>query len=71
MDEDFKKQLAEILVVEVSELDEDFTFADGIWDSVAIMSVAALINNKFDKVVAVKALAKCTSLRDLLALIGE
>jgi acyl carrier protein len=65
----FYTGLAEIFEVEVAEIGPDFSLVDHIWDSLAVVSTIALIDECFSEMVDGSALAKCERVSDIEALI--
>lgn len=61
---EFYEGLAEILEVDVDEVTPDLELADK-WDSLAIVSTIALIDEVFDKPVSAEALEKCATVGDI------
>lgn len=68
MDE-FYEGLAEILEVPAEQVKPEFSLADHDWDSMAIISCVALIDEVFGHLVSGSALAKCASVADIEKLI--
>jgi acyl carrier protein len=66
----FYEGLAEILEVPVSEIGPNFSLADHGWDSLAIISCVALIDEVFGQLVAGSALAECRTVADLERLVS-
>jgi acyl carrier protein len=66
----FLTRLAEVFEVEPAAVQPDFTVA-GRWDSMAVLLTIALIDEQFDVTVPVDALTGCTSVADVLALVGQ
>lgn len=64
MDE-FYQGMAEILEVEPEEVSPDLTLDEGNWDSLAIVSTIALIDEVFDKTVSGEALEECKTVGDV------
>lgn len=62
-------ELAEILSVDAARLTPDFSLSEVSWDSVAIMSVIALIDDRYDEAVSGRELAACTTIGDILLII--
>lgn len=61
----FYEGLAEIMEVSVSHIGPDFSLADHGWDSLAIISCVALIDEVFGQLVAGSALAECRTVADI------
>jgi acyl carrier protein len=66
----FHAGLAEIFEAPVSEITADFDLASHTWDSLAIVSTIALIDECFNQMVEGKALAACATVGDIQALVG-
>jgi len=64
----FIEEMAEILGVEPGVLAPDFKLADGAWDSLAIVSTIASVDEHFDVIVEARALGDCATFGDILAL---
>lgn len=67
----FYEGLAEILEVEPSEVNPDMVLEEGVWDSLAIVSSIALIDELFDRTVSADALAECKTVGDIEKLVGQ
>ena len=67
----FYDGMAEIFEVESSKISSDFELhsADIAWDSLAVVSTIALIDDCFDLMLEGKALAACEKISDIEALI--
>lgn len=65
--QEFLSQLATI--VEVKELRPDQPLTDGNWDSVAIMSTIALVDEHFDISLSGADLSGCTTPQEILDLV--
>lgn len=66
----FRAGLAEIFEVSVDEITPEFDLAAHTWDSLAIVSTIALIDECFDEMVDGKALAACATVADIQMLVG-
>lgn len=62
---EFYEGLAEILEVEPSEINPDYALGEGNWDSLAIVSTIALIDEVYDKAISGEALEGCKTIGDL------
>lgn len=62
---DLYEGLAEILEVEPGDLTRDFALADATWDSMAVVSTIALIDELYDETVSADALSDCTTVGDI------
>jgi acyl carrier protein len=67
--ESFKSALAEILEVAPENLVDDLQLDGNNWDSVALMSTVALIDENFGITLPSKELDGCTSVKGLMRLI--
>lgn len=67
----FHEGLAEIFEVDAADLTSDFELEDANWDSLAIVSTIALIDDLYDRTVSADALAACTTVADLDALVAR
>lgn len=61
---EFYEGLAEIMEVEVSELSSEYEFGEA-WDSLAIVSTIALIDEIYDKAVDIQLLQECKTVGDV------
>jgi acyl carrier protein len=61
--------LAEIFEIETHEVSESLPLASVAWDSLAIVSTIALIDEQFDVMVDGQALASCETVGDIQKLI--
>lgn len=62
---EFYEGLAEILEVEPGEVNADLALDEGNWDSLAIVSTIALIDEVFDKTISGEVLEGCKTVGDL------
>lgn len=67
---EFYEGLAEILEVEPSEVDPSLELTEDNWDSLAIVSTIALIDDVYDITVRPEKLADCKTVGDLEALVA-
>ena len=67
---EFYEGLADIMEVEASEISSDYEFGEA-WDSLAIVSTIALIDEVYDKAVDIQVLQECKTVRDVENLIKE
>ncbi|MCB4804315.1 acyl carrier protein [Methylobacterium brachiatum] len=67
----FHEGLAEIFEVAVADMTPNFRLEDANWDSLAIVSTIALIDDLYDRTVSADALAACTTVADLDALVAR
>jgi acyl carrier protein len=65
---EFSEGLAEILEVEVSEITPDYELG-AAWDSLAIVSTIALIDEVYDRSVGVQDLEDCKTVGDIQRLV--
>jgi acyl carrier protein len=65
----FLEGLAEVFELEVSEVTPQLSLSSVTWDSLAIVSTIALIDEHFSVMVDGQALAACTSVAEIQALI--
>lgn len=68
---EFYEGLAEILEVEPTEVTPEMTLDEGVWDSLAIVSTIALIDEVYDRTVSADALAECRTVGDIEKLVGS
>lgn len=68
MDKEFMVRLAEILEIPTEKISREMKLPTDLWDSLAILAVAAAFDTVFDKVVPVKTIEKCTTVQELLSL---
>jgi acyl carrier protein len=68
---EFYKGMAEILEVEESQISKDFDLdaGDAAWDSLAIVSTIALIDEIYSKTLDGKSLTECENIGDIEELI--
>lgn len=66
---EFRNGLAEILEVDAGELEDGFELGE-LWDSLAIVSTLALIDEVHDVAVSAEDLAECKTVGDIQALIS-
>jgi acyl carrier protein len=71
MDHQLAEGLAEILEVDVDTLTPDFSLTQANWDSLAIVSTIALVDDTHGLMLNGMKLSKCSSLADVLALIEK
>jgi acyl carrier protein len=67
---EFYEGLAEIMEVEVIDIKSNYEFGDA-WDSLAIVSTIALIDEVYDKAVDIKLLQECKTVGDVENLIKK
>lgn len=66
---EFYEGLAEIFEVETSEINADYELTDENWDSLAIVSTIALIDDVHDITVRPEKLADCKTVGDIEQLV--
>lgn len=66
---DFRDGLAEILEVDAGDLGDGFELGE-LWDSLAVVSTLALIDEVHDVSVSAEDLAECKTVGDIEALIS-
>ncbi len=64
----FLEDLAESLELQKDELNFDTKFENIAWDSLAIISSIALIDEYFDKTISAVQISSCKSIGDLIEL---
>ncbi len=62
------KELAEILEADAATVTADFPLSEGKWDSVAMLSTIALIDEQCGVTVSGAALERCATVQDILNL---
>ncbi len=67
---EFYEGLAEILEVEVSEVTPELDLEEGGWDSLAVVSTIALIDDVYDIQVHPNGIAECKTVGDLEKLVA-
>jgi acyl carrier protein len=67
---EFYAGLADIFEVSEAEITPRFDLAEHNWDSLAIVSTIALVDECFNEMLDGKALAACVTVADIEALIG-
>lgn len=67
---EFYEGLAEIMEVELTDISSDYEFGDA-WDSLAIVSTIALIDEVYDKAVDIQLLQECKTVGDVENLISK
>ncbi len=69
--EPFLSDLAEVMETDPGELTAEFPLDDTNWDSLALVSTIALLEEHFHLTVPGDALRECQSVGDLLKLVAE
>jgi acyl carrier protein len=67
----FHEGLAEIFEIEAADVTPDLKLGDNNWDSLAVVSTIALIDDLYDRTVSADALAACATVADLDALVAR
>jgi acyl carrier protein len=67
----FHAGLAEILEIDASEVVADLDLTQQAWDSLAVVSTIALIDELFDVMISGRQLAGCRTVADIDSLIRE
>lgn len=67
--QDFFNGLADILEIDAADVTPTLKLGDYAWDSLAIISVIALVDELFDQMLAGQALTQCETVADIVALI--
>ena len=65
---DFRSGLAEVLEVDAGELEDGFELGE-LWDSLAVVSTLALIDEVHDVSVSAEDLAECKTVGDINKLV--
>ena len=65
----FYEELAEILEVEPGKVTPELRLAEVSWDSLAIVSTIALIDDHYDEAVSAAALTACETVGDIERLV--
>jgi len=65
----FYEGLADILEVDIGQISPELALDDGNWDSLAIVSTIALIDEVYDETVSADALGECKTVADVEKLI--
>lgn len=67
---EFYEGLAEILEVEADAITPETTLDEGVWDSLAVVSTIALIDDVYDITVHPEKLGDCKTVSDIEALVA-
>ena len=67
----FYSEMAEILEVELDQINPDFSLVDGSWDSLAVLSTMAAIDDIFDRSISGDALYDCSTIGDILSVLPD
>lgn len=68
--QEFFNGLAEILEINSDLVSSTLKLGDYAWDSLAIISVIALVDDLFDQMLSGQALSQCETVADIVALIN-
>lgn len=68
---EFYEGLAEILEVDADQVRPDLSLEEGSWDSLAVVSTIALIDDVYDVTVHPNALGECKTVGDIEKLIAS
>ena len=68
---EFLQNMAEILELDEEEVSEELSFEDLAWDSLAVVSTIAAIDEYFDVMISGQSLGECKSMNDVLKLIDS
>lgn len=68
---EFYEGLAEILEVETNEISSDTELEEGAWDSLAVVSTIALIDDVYDITVHPEKLSECKTVGDIEKLVAS
>lgn len=71
MEKEFLANLAEILELQEGEVTPEMKLGEDVWDSLALLAVAAAFDSVYDQVVPVKKIEECTTVQELLDLVEE
>lgn len=69
--QEFFAGLAEIIEIDVEQVSPELKLADFAWDSLAVVSTIALIDDVFNVMVDGQSLNKCDTVADIVALINS
>ena len=69
--ENFYAGLAEVLEIDVSKVGPELDLTKLAWDSLAVVSTIALVDEQFNVMLDGKALAQCQKVADIEALIAR
>lgn len=67
--QDFFEGLAEILEIDIALVTPELNLQDYAWDSLAVVSTMALVDDIFSVMLDGQSLSKCSSVADIVALI--
>jgi acyl carrier protein len=70
--QEFLRELEDVLEADAESIKGDETLADlGSWDSLAVMSFIAMVDENYGVTLAASKLAAAKSVGDLIALLGD
>lgn len=70
--QEFLRELEDVLEADVDSIKGDETLADlGSWDSLAVMTFIAMVDEKCGVTIAASKLSDAQSVGDLIALLGD
>jgi acyl carrier protein len=65
------KELAEILEIDADRVTAEFPLSEGKWDSVAMLSIIAMIDEHCGVTISGAQLERCVTVQDILTLAAE
>jgi acyl carrier protein len=68
---DLYQGLAEILELEPVQINRDLRLEDTIWDSMAVVSTIALVDELYDEPLGADALSECQTIGDIEDLVAR
>lgn len=68
---EFYEGLAEILEVEIEDVTPALELEESVWDSLAVVSTIALIDEVFDRTVSADSLIECKTVGDIEKLLDS
>jgi acyl carrier protein len=71
MQDEFREGLAEILDVEPDEVNSGLELDEAVWDSLAIVSAIALIDEVYNETVSADALSDCKTVGDIEKIVAK
>lgn len=70
--QEFLRELEDMLEADMESIKGDETLADlGCWDSLAVMTYIAMVDEKFGVTISASKLADAKNVDDLIALLGD
>ncbi len=67
--DEFLEEFADVLEAEVDELNDGYDLDEEVWDSLAVVSTLALIDEYFEVVVDAKKLEQCKTVGQVIGLV--